>query len=180
MNLYHILVFFHISGTIMLFITWSMEYAQVNKIKTTLDSHASVGNPCSVQKKGNRKSMVAMIVTLATGIWLMLLQGYHAAWMLMAMVALVLIIVIGLSLFRAASKTGSGAGRRYQLLALSIRLRLSTGFGIIALMVFKPFLFWEALLMIVLALAAGMIWFWTTRNLTAPAGHREQKMVSLR
>jgi hypothetical protein len=152
-----------------------MEYAQVNKIKTTIESHVSVGNPCSVQKKGNRKSMIAMVVTLATGIWLMLLQGYHAAWMLMAMVALLLIIVIGLSLFRAASKTRSGVAKRYQLLALSIRLRLSTGFGIIALMVFKPFLFWEALLVIIFSLIAGITWFWTTRNLTALAQDRNQR-----
>lgn len=167
MSLYHILLFFHISGTILLFIAWSMEYVQINNMKSHLGTQTDVANPCAIQKKKNRHSMIAMMITLGSGVWLMLLSGSHAAWMLMAMIALLLIMVTGMLLFRMAAKSGSNHSKHYRLLASSIRIRLATGAGIVALMVFKPLVLWGALFVIISSLIAGGIWLWIT-------GHRHK------
>ncbi len=102
--------------------------------------------------------MLAMIITLGTGIWLMAEFWGQGLWMMMAFFSLLLIIFIGIFFRRRASLLKEDRTRSISYLISSIRLRIAIGTGIIALMVFKTTAMLSSLLIVLVFLISGILW----------------------
>ena len=158
MSINNFLLFCHVMGAIMLFVAWSMEYKYISSLRKPKISKRAEENSADNLKKLSRFSMITMLITLGTGIWLMLRFEMHTSWMLMSMLMLLFIIVIGLTFSRMTLKHKFDPVKLYVYPACSIRLRLAMGTGIIALMVFKTATVSDSLMIILMSLAIGIIW----------------------
>jgi hypothetical protein len=157
MNLLPLITFLHIISAIGLFVTWGLEYKQVSETKQLLTTNA-VEAPLIELKNYRKQSMLAMLITLGTGIWLMTAFWGHASWMMVAMASLLLMIIISIIFSRKATslKTDKFTGLSY--LVYSVKLRIAIGMGIVALMVFKTSELSASLEIVFIFLIIGTLW----------------------
>ena len=160
--MFQVIIFFHIAGTIALFAAWISEYVQIYILSRIVP--AADGNDFSwkIMKLSSRYSMLAMLVTLATGIGLMVIYHARTAWMEVPMALLLLITITGIVLQQKSK--GISTNSRLSLLLFSIRIRIALGTGIISLMVFKPFTAGPAILVAAIFLIAGIGWAFLSKR----------------
>jgi hypothetical protein len=99
-----------------------------------------------------------VLVTLTTGIWLMIALWGYSPWLTMAIISILLIIITEMLFSKKiiSSKADKLRGMSYQM--SSIRFRIAIGMGIIALMVFKTPDLLSSAGIVLIFLIAGAIW----------------------
>lgn len=160
MNIFPAITFFHIIGAIALFISWALEY---NYLTTKTQSPVTNEEVTASKKLKNyaRLGGIAVFITLASGIWLMIALWGYASWMIMALVSIFLIKIIDVFFSRKATSVKTDKLREMFYLVSSIKLRIAAGIGIIALMVFKPSGILSSLSIVLISLIAGAAVIWT-------------------
>lgn len=167
MNSYSLLIFIHVLGAIGMFAAWSIEFVTLLRLRQagTLDE----ARICIRWLKQQRSmEPVAMLVVIATGIWMGIVRWNHQPWMVTALFAMVVIAVVGVvtawrSLPRLKAKLPT---KLEQLptnfvaianpLAISLQLRVAIGIGILGLMTAKPDMP-NSLIIISIALVIGTV-----------------------
>lgn len=136
MNIFPALTFLHVTGAIAIFISWALEYNYVTALRKSLTTNTEEFALLQV-KVFKKIGSLGVLVTLTTGIWLMIALWGYSPWLMMAIISIVLIIITEVLFSKKAisSKTDNLRIMSYQM--SSIRLRIAIGMGIIALMVFK-------------------------------------------
>ena len=157
MNIFPALTFLHVTGAIAIFISWALEYNYVTALRKSLTTNTEEFALLQV-KIFKKIGSIGVLVTLTTGIWLMIALWGYSPWLMMAIFSIVLIIITEVLFSKKAisSKTDNLRGMSYQM--SSIRLRLAIGIGIIALMVFKTPDLLSSLSIVLIFLIAGAIW----------------------
>ena len=157
MNIFPALTFLHVTGAIAIFISWALEYNYVTALRKSLTTNTEEFALLQV-KVFKKIGSLGVLVTLTTGIWLMIALWGYSPWLMMAIFSIVLIIITEVLFSKKAtsSKTDNLRGMSYQM--SSIRLRIAIGIGIIALMVFKTPDLLSSLSIVLIFLIAGAIW----------------------
>ena len=157
MNIFPALTFLHVTGAIAIFISWALEYNYVTALRKSLTTNREEFALLQV-KIFKKVGSLGVLVTLTTGIWLMIALWGYSPWLMMAIISIVLIIITEVLFSKKAtsSKTDNLRGMSYQM--SSIRLRIAIGIGIIALMVFKTPDLLSSLSIVLIFLIAGAIW----------------------
>lgn len=157
MNIFPALTFLHVTGAIAIFISWALEYNYVTALRKSLTTNTEEFALLQV-KVFKKIGSLGVLVTLTTGIWLMIALWGYSPWLMMAIISIVLIIITEVLFSKKAisSKTDNLRIMSYQM--SSIRLRIAIGMGIIALMVFKTPDLLSCISIVLVFLIAGVIW----------------------
>ena len=157
MNIFPVLTFFHVTGAIAIFISWALEYNYVTTLRKslTINTEEFALQQVKVFKK---IGSVGVLVTLTTGIWLMVALWGYSSWLMMAIISIILLIITEVIFSRKAISLKTDKFRSMCYQVSSIRLRIAIGIGIIALMVFKTPDFLSSLFIVIIFLIAGAIW----------------------
>jgi hypothetical protein len=157
MNIFPTLTFLHVTGAIAIFISWALEYNHLTAIRKSVMTNTE---EFALEQLKNYKKIgsVGVLITLTSGIWLMIALWGYSSWIMMAFVSILLIIITEVFFSRKAIslKTDKFRSMSYQI--SSIRLRIAIGMGIIALMVFKTPDFLPSLLIVFIFLIVGAVW----------------------
>jgi hypothetical protein len=181
MTSYNLLVFLHVLGAVGIFAAWGMETVVLGQLRhaATVDQARSW---TALRGRWRRTGPIAMLTTLATGLWMMRFGWGHQPWIATAFVGLILIVFIGVTFERgAAPGLAAALGDRperlqsslrdtHGWLATSLTLRIAIGIAILGLMTAKP----DALGSLVILAAAivlgvGMTLGFARRGLEPPA-----------
>ena len=157
MNIFPALTFFHVTGAIAIFTSWALEYNYVTTLRKplTINTEEFALQQVKVFKK---IGSVGVLVTITTGIWLMVALWGYSSWLMMAIISIVLIIITEVLFSKKATSSKTDKLRSMSYQVSSIRLRVAIGIGIIALMVFKTPDFLPSLFIVFIFLIAGGIW----------------------
>ncbi len=152
MNLYPLLVFVHVLGAIGIFAAVAIEAVSLGRLQGA-ETPAEVQTWMSPLALPFRLGPLAMLTTLVSGMWMMVVGWGRQPWLVGAFVGLVgmgllggLVSLRGIRRLRAAlaSETGSEllnvfrSVRSGNALKASLRLRMAIGVAILGLMTFKP------------------------------------------
>lgn len=157
MNIFPVLTFFHVTGAIAIFISWALEYNYVTALRKSLTTDTEEFALLQV-KIFKKIGSVGVLVTLTTGIWLMISLWGYSPWLTMAIISILLIIITEVLFSKKiiSSKADKLRGMSYQM--SSIRFRIAIGMGIIALMVFKTPDLLSSAGIVLIFLIAGAVW----------------------
>ncbi|MGN6343217.1 MAG: hypothetical protein ACTHML_19725 [Ginsengibacter sp.] len=157
MNIFPSLTFFHVTGAITIFISWALEYSYVTALRKSLTTDTEEFALLQV-KVFKKIGSIGVLVTLTTGIWLMIALWGYSPWLMMAIISILLIIITEVVFSKKviSSKTDKLRCMAYQM--SSIRFRMAIGMGIVALMVFKTSDLLSSLSIVLIFLIAGAIW----------------------
>lgn len=157
MNIFPVLTFFHVTGAITIFISWALEYNYVTALRKSLTTDTEEFGLLQV-KVFKKIGSIGVLVTLTTGIWLMIALWGYSPWLMMAIISILLIIITEVLFSKKviSSKTDKLRCMSYQM--SSIRFRMAIGMGIVALMVFKTSDLLSSLSIVLIFLIAGAIW----------------------
>lgn len=186
MNSYLFLIFIHVLGAAAMFAAWAAESMTILQLRraTSVDEAQSF---MRLLKKQRHWGPVAMLVVLATGIWMGISLWGHQHWMATAFAAMILIAIVGVALSRRtmprlkeilADKPGYLPGDFSAAtvpLVASLQVRISIGVGIVALMTMKPGL---AGSLLILSIAIGMGIILAVRSTLRKATERMQEARS--
>lgn len=185
MDLYPLLVFFHVLGAVGLFAALGIEAVAVARLGRT-DAIEGARDALGLLRVNDRLGGVGMLVLLASGAWMMALTWGAQPWLSAAFVAIVFMGIAGgavssrrIRRLRAALAAERGAAlsepfrtlRSSVALTVSLRVRLAIGVGILALMTLKPAALGSALLVLA-AVAAGLVASLPLAGARAPAAQR--------
>ncbi|HET9984450.1 MAG TPA: hypothetical protein VFQ38_12710 [Longimicrobiales bacterium] len=149
MDLFLLLVFFHVLGAVGMFAAWGIEavaLGQLRRVATADQARAWMG----LRRNAAPLGAGGMLSALVTGLWMMGVRWGPRPWMMAALAGLVIIVVIGVAFDRRATPRllAALAGRPERLpaivhaahatLAASLRLRVALGVAILGLMTLKP------------------------------------------
>ncbi len=150
MNVYPFLIFVHVLGAVGIFAAIAIEAVSLGRLQgaeTPADARVWV----SLLALPWRLGPIAMVATLASGIWMMAMGWGLQPWLVSALVGLVGMAVAGVvSLRRTRRLRAFGAEpqsefpdafrslRSGRTLSASLRLRIALGVGILGLMTVKP------------------------------------------
>lgn len=152
MNIYPILVFLHVVGAVGIFVAFTIEavaLAGLQRAERTADARVWM----TLLRPAGRFAPIASLVTLVTGIWMMVKWWGPRPWIQFALVTVVAMAIfgggvtgrrmrrLGPLLPAEMGETLSPAFRSVstsRALAASLRARIAGGVGILALMTLKP------------------------------------------
>lgn len=92
MNIFPSLTFFHVTGAITIFISWALEYSYVTALRKSLTTDTEEFALLQV-KVFKKIGSIGVLVTLTTGIWLMIALWGYSPWLMMAIISILLIII---------------------------------------------------------------------------------------
>ncbi len=153
MTRYALLVFVHVLGAVGIFAALAVEAVSLGRLRRA-DKPADVCVWTSGLALPRRLGPVAMMTTLASGIWMMAVAWGHQPWLVDALIGLVAMAAAGVVTLRRGrqlrlalvTETASELSDTFQsvqsghgaALTASLRLRIAIGIGILALMTVKP------------------------------------------
>jgi uncharacterized membrane protein len=109
-------------------------------------------------KQYKKIGSVGVLITLTTGIWLMVALWGYKSWIMMSIISIVLLIITEVLFSRKAASSKTDRFRSMSCQICSIRLRIAIGIGIVALMVFKTSDLLSSISIVVIFLIAGAVW----------------------
>jgi len=157
MNIFPALTFLHVAGAIAIFISWALEYNYLTSMRPALmadNEDAALQEMKQYKKIGS----VGVLITLTTGIWLMVALWGYKSWIMMSIISIVLLIITEVLFSRKAASSKTDRFRSMSCQISSIRLRIAIGIGIVALMVFKTSDLLPSISIVVIFLIAGAVW----------------------
>lgn len=166
MNIFPALTFFHVTGAITIFISWALEYSYLTPMRQSLMAD-NEDVALKEMKQYKKIGSVGVLITLTTGIWLMVALWGYKPWIMMSIISIVLLIITETLFSRKAISFKTDKYRSMSYEVSSIRLRIAIGMGILALMVFKTPDFLSSLSIVLIFLIAGAIWLWPLLRKTA-------------
>jgi hypothetical protein len=138
MNTYSITLFLHIVGALALFATLAIEWVGLRQIhNATLSEqvHAWLGVLYGASKAG----FPSMLVTVVTGVYMMVVVWGRTPWLVTTVGALVLMIVLARAAAPRLKALGQSLGAvNDPLLWVSVQTRSAIALGIIFLKIAKP------------------------------------------
>jgi hypothetical protein len=139
MSVYAVLIFVHVLGAVGMFTASGIEGMTLARLYPGPDSPDSEGAARGLVR-ARRAAMLAMLATIATGIWMMRIAWTPQPWQQAAMAAMAALVVVGAVLRRRATvgRAGGITARGIRVLRTSLRLRVALGDAILALMTMKP------------------------------------------
>ena len=157
MNIFPALTFLHVAGAIAIFISWALEYNYLTSMRPALmadNEDAALQEMKQYKKIGS----VGVLITLTTGIWLMVALWGYKSWIMMSIISIVLLIITEVLFSRKAASSKTDRFRSMSCQISSIRLRIAIGIGIVALMVFKTSDLLSSISIVIIFLIAGAVW----------------------
>jgi uncharacterized membrane protein len=157
MNIFPALTFLHVAGAIAIFISWALEYNYLTSMRPALmadNEDAALQEMKQYKKIGS----VGVLITLTTGIWLMVALWGYKSWIMMSIISIVLLIITEVLFSRKAASSKTDRFRSMSCQISSIRLRIAIGIGIVALMVFKTSDLLSSISIVIISLIAGAVW----------------------
>jgi uncharacterized membrane protein len=157
MNIFPALTFLHVAGAIAIFISWALEYNYLTSMRPALmadNEDAALQEMKQYKKIGS----VGVLITLTTGIWLMVALWAYKSWIMMSIISIVLLIITEVLFSRKAASSKTDRFRSMSCQISSIRLRIAIGIGIVALMVFKTSDLLSSISIVIIFLIAGAVW----------------------
>jgi len=138
MNIYSIALFLHIVGALALFATLAFEWVGLRQIHSATLSE-QVPTWMGILKGASRAGFPSMLVTVITGVYMMVVAWGQTPWLVTTVGALVLMIIFA----RAAAPRLKALGRSLgavnnPLLWVSVQTRSTIALGIIFLKIAKP------------------------------------------
>jgi hypothetical protein len=184
MTLHPLLLFVHVLGGVGVFVALGIEAVSLGRLRLA-DSPADARASMRALALPFRLGPTAMLVTLASGMWMMATSWGHEPWIVSAFAGLVAMAVLGgavslramrrlrVALAAESEHELSAAFRQARssgALASSLRLRIAIGIGILGLMTVKPPDVATSSLVLAAAVLAGVIA--SIPHAMAPAGAR--------
>ncbi len=157
MNIFPALTFFHVTGAITIFISWALEYSYLTPMRQSLMAD-NEDVALKEMKQYKKIGSVGVLITLTTGIWLMVALWGYKPWIMMSIISIVLLIITETLFSRKAISFKTDKYRSMSYEVSSIRLRIAIGIGIVALMVFKTSDFLSSIFIVITFLIAGVFW----------------------
>lgn len=157
MNILSVVTFFHVAGAIAIFVSWALEYNYLTAVNQSLNPNSKEVN-LKESKVYAKLGTVGMLITLGTGILLMVAVWGYVSWILMSLISIVLLIITGILFSRKANSVKADKFRNLSYQISSARLRIAIGMGIVALMVIKTPDVLASLFIVLIFLIAGAIW----------------------
>jgi|SRR5690242_11525594 len=157
MNIFPALTFLHVTGAIAIFISWALEYNYLTPMRQSLmadNEDAALKEMKQYKKIGS----VGVLITLTTGIWLMVALWGYKSWIMMSIISILLLIITEVLFSRKAISFKTDKFRSMSYQVSSIRLRIAIGMGIVALMVFKTSDLLSSIFIVIIFLIAGVLW----------------------
>jgi hypothetical protein len=192
MNIHSILISLHVLSGVGIFMALGIEAVALGRLRRA-DTPAEVRTWMGLLALPKRLGPVTMLTTLATGVWMMAGWWGSQAWIHAALAGIVLMAVTGGTLSRRGMKqlgealpaeTGPELSAGFRSLlsntapATSLRLRMALGTGILGLMTMKTGTA-GSMLILVAAVAAGLIAGIRPRTQSAPGARRTSPALSL-
>lgn len=138
MNIYSIALFLHIVGALALFATLALEWVGLLKIRNAASSE-QVRIWLGVLYGASKAGFPSMLVTVVTGVYMMVVVWGQTPWLVTTVGALVLMIVLARAAAPRVKVLGKSSGAVNDLLLLvSVQTRSAIALGIIFLKVAKP------------------------------------------
>jgi len=151
MNAYSIFLFFHIVGTLGVFVVLGLEWTGLRQLRSSTVPE-QVRAWMGILKNSRKVGFISMLATVITGVYMMLKAWGGAPWIIVTVGALVLIIVLSLVLTGPAMvavgrafATGKGLvspdfHRQVNTpsLWISIHTRVAIAMGIVFLKIARP------------------------------------------
>ena len=157
MNIFPVVTFFHVVGAIAIFVSWALEYNYLTAMRQSLRTN-SKEVALKESKAYAKLGTVGMLITLGTGIWLMVALWGSVSWIMMSLFSIVLLIITGIIFSRKANSVKADKLRDLSYQISSARLRIAIGMGIVALMVIKTTDLLSSLFIVFIFLIAGGFW----------------------
>ena len=157
MNIFPALTFFHVTGAITIFISWTLEYSYLTPMRQSLMAD-NEDVALKEMKQYKKIGSVGVLITLITEIWLMVALWGYKPWIMMSIISIVLLIITETLFSRKAISFKTDKYRSMSYEVSSIRLRIEIGIGIVALMVFKTSDFLSSIFIVITFLIAGVFW----------------------
>ena len=157
MNIFPALTFFHVTGAITIFISWALEYNHVTTLRKLLAINTEEFTLQQV-KVFKKIGSAGVLVTLGTGIWLMVALWGYSSWLMMAIISILLLIITEVLFSRKVISLKADKFQSMLYQVSPIRLRIAIGMGIVALMVFKTPDLLSSLFIVIIFLVAGAVW----------------------
>jgi hypothetical protein len=169
MMLYPLLIFAHVLGAVGIFTAIGIEGVSLGRLRLA-DTPAEAR--ASMRALPMRLGPIAMLTTLASGMWMMATSWGPEPWIVSGFVGIVAMGVVGgvLSQRRIrrlrvalAAETGPAlsdafrSARSSAALTASLRLRIAIGIGILGLMTIKPPDVTTASVILAVAVVAGLV-----------------------
>ena len=151
MNSYSIALYLHIVGALAFFVTLGLEWITLRHLQRATTTE-QVREWIRVPYEMGRAGMIAMLMLLGAGLYMMATTWGGAAWILITLAALALMIPFGMVVTQrrmAAIEQAANVERRPlssellhllhdPLLSISIQTRIAIALGIVFLMTIKP------------------------------------------
>ncbi|HEX9117904.1 MAG TPA: hypothetical protein VGA61_17685 [Anaerolineae bacterium] len=151
MNGYSVALFLHIIGALGIFVVLGLEWTGLSQIRSALTLEP-VRGWMGILRGLRRFGFAAMLMTVITGIYMMLAVWGGAAWAIVTLGSLVLVIALSVALSgprmaaigRALATEKGPVSMTFQRLAnhpllwISIQVRVTIALGIIFLKIVKP------------------------------------------
>lgn len=169
MNVYSIALFLHIVGALGFFVALGLEWTSLRHLRRTTTAE-QVRDWLQVPEESGRVGMIAMLILLGAGFYMMTTVWGGVAWIVVTLGAIVVMIPMGMVLTRrriaaigqAVSAERGSLSPTFQplvhdpLLSMSIQTRMAMALGIVFLMTVKPDLI-GSLFTIIVATALGLV-----------------------
>ena len=138
MNIYSIALFFHITGALGLSVSLGLEWTGLRQIQnaTPVEQFRSW---MGILKSANKLGFPSMLVTVVTGVYMMVAVWGRTPWLVITVGALVLMIVLARAAAPRVKALGQSLGAENDLLLwVSGQTRSAITLGIIFLKIAKP------------------------------------------
>jgi hypothetical protein len=138
MNIYSIALFFHITGALGLSVSLGLEWTGLRQIQnaTPVEQFRSW---MGILKSANKLGFPSMLVTVVTGVYMMVAVWGRTPWLVITVGALVLMIVLARAAAPRVKALGQSLGAENDLLLwVSVQTRSAITLGIIFLKIAKP------------------------------------------
>jgi hypothetical protein len=170
MNIYPMLVFLHVLGGVGIFAALALESVALPRLQRTIET-ADARAWMRLLASAGRLGGIAMLTTLATGIWMMVQRWGPRPWIQIALLTVIAMAVLGGGvtgrrmrrlgkLLPAESEPALSTAFRSiassATLSASLRMRIAGVVGILGLMTVKPDLAYS-LVVVGVAVGAGVV-----------------------
>jgi len=138
MNIYSTALFLHIVGALALFATLALEWVGLLQIRNAASSD-QVRIWLGVLRRASKTGFPSMLVTVLTGVYMMVVVWGRTPWLVTTVGALVLMIVLARAAAPRVKVLGQSSGAvNDPLLWVSVQTRSAIVLGIIFLKIAKP------------------------------------------
>jgi uncharacterized membrane protein len=179
MNLYSLILFFHIVATLGLFAGLTIEWLTVNALRRANPAESKIW--IHLWPRVLPLTILSAVLLMASGIYLAAAtSAFRQGWIQISVSAIFIIAVLGAVSNRQMRSLGKDANRGVAIpliVPLAVSCRAAIALGVVLIMTVKPGLM-ESVLVVVAAVAAGLFHGIVTRNVhraMSPLGGIERR-----